>query len=51
MLKLSKSQMAESAFKDGVVDQFYNATLKYLNVEGASIAYPELIIPAVVQVS
>ena len=41
--------MEESASKDGVVDEFYSSTIKYLDVESSSIGFPELVVPAIVQ--
>lgn len=42
--------MSESGFKDGVVDQVYDGIINYLSVEAASIGFPELVVPAVLQV-
>uniref|UniRef100_A0A0P4WBG0 Uncharacterized protein n=1 Tax=Scylla olivacea TaxID=85551 RepID=A0A0P4WBG0_SCYOL len=49
MLRLSRSEMSESGFKDGVVDQVYNGIVNYLSVEAASIGFPELVVPLVLQ--
>lgn len=49
MLRLSRAEMLESAFKDGVVDQVYDGILNYLSVESASISFPELVVPATLQ--
>jgi len=49
MLKLSKSQLGESAFKDGVIDQVYDGIVNYLSVESASIGFPELVVPTNIQ--
>ncbi|XP_076056618.1 nucleolar complex protein 2 [Oratosquilla oratoria] len=49
MLKLSKSQVQESAFKDGVVDNVYDGMISYMAAESASIGFPELAVPAVLQ--
>ncbi|MPC17800.1 Nucleolar complex protein 2 [Portunus trituberculatus] len=49
MLRLSRSEMSESGFKDGVVDQVYNGIINYLSVEAASIGFPELVVPLVLQ--
>ncbi|CAL4091138.1 unnamed protein product [Meganyctiphanes norvegica] len=49
MLKLSKSQQGESAFKDGIVDQVYDGIVNYLSVESASIGFPELVVPTNLQ--
>lgn len=50
MLRLSRAEMSESGFKDGVVDQVYDGIINYLSVEAASIGFPELVVPAVLQV-
>lgn len=42
-------EMAESAFKDGVVEQVYKGILNYLSVESSSISFPELVVPTVLQ--
>ncbi|KAG7153729.1 nucleolar complex protein 2 homolog [Homarus americanus] len=49
MLRLSRAEMAESAFKDGVVDQVYDGIINYLSVESSSIGFPELVVPATLQ--
>lgn len=49
MLRLSRAEMSESGFKDGVVDQVYDGIVNYLSVEAASIGFPELVVPAVLQ--
>jgi len=49
MLKLSKSQLGESAFKDGIIDQVYDGIVNYLSVESASIGFPELVVPTNLQ--
>lgn len=50
MLRLSRAEMTESAYKDGVVEQVYDGIVNYLTVESASIGFPELIVPASLQV-
>lgn len=49
MLKLSKSQLNESGFKDTCIDKFYELTMDYLNVYAHTIGFPELVLPAVIQ--
>ncbi|KAK4303489.1 hypothetical protein Pmani_024498 [Petrolisthes manimaculis] len=49
MLRVSRGEMAESAFKDGLVEQVYNGLIDYLSVESSSISFPELVVPAVLQ--
>lgn len=50
MLRLSRAEMSESGFKDGVVDQVYDGIINYLSAEAASIGFPELVVPAILQV-
>ncbi|XP_047472777.1 nucleolar complex protein 2 homolog [Penaeus chinensis] len=50
MLRLSNQEMEESAFKDGIVSQVYDAMVKYLALESHSIAFPELVFPANLQI-
>ncbi|XP_042867522.1 nucleolar complex protein 2 homolog [Penaeus japonicus] len=50
MLRLSNQEMEESAFKDGVVSQVYDAVVNYLGIESHSIAFPELVFPATLQI-
>lgn len=50
MLRLSRAEMSESAFKDGVVDQVYDGIVNYMSAESASIGFPELVVPATLQV-
>ena len=50
MLRLSRAEMSESGFKDGVVEQVYDGIVNYLSVEATSIGFPELVVPAVLQV-
>ncbi|XP_045619881.2 nucleolar complex protein 2 homolog isoform X1 [Procambarus clarkii] len=49
MLRLSRAEMSESAFKDGVVDQVYDGIINYLSAESASIGFPELVVPTTLQ--
>ncbi|XP_045619888.2 nucleolar complex protein 2 homolog isoform X2 [Procambarus clarkii] len=51
MLRLSRAEMSESAFKDGVVDQVYDGIINYLSAESASIGFPELVVPTTLQIS
>ncbi|XP_005089261.2 nucleolar complex protein 2 homolog [Aplysia californica] len=49
ILKFSKSQLHEKAFKDGLVDQLYELFLESYHNSSCSIGFPELIIPSVIQ--
>ncbi|XP_014665889.1 PREDICTED: nucleolar complex protein 2 homolog [Priapulus caudatus] len=48
-LKLTRPQLSEKGFRDGVVDQVYESLMEYLNVEAHTIGFPELVLPAVMQ--
>ncbi|GFO38924.1 nucleolar complex protein 2 homolog [Plakobranchus ocellatus] len=49
ILKFSKAQLHEKAFKDGLIDQLYEYLLESFNNQAHSIGFPELIIPSVIQ--
>ncbi|XP_060066445.1 nucleolar complex protein 2 homolog isoform X2 [Ylistrum balloti] len=49
ILKLSKSQLVEKSFKDGVIDQLYELLLDQLHVHQSSVGFPELALPAILQ--
>lgn len=49
VLKLSKAQLAENAFKDAVMDQFYELIMDYAHTQCHTIGFPELILPTVIQ--
>ena len=50
ILKLSKSQLAESGFKDSTIEGVYSGMLAYLSDNSFRIGFPELVTPAVFQV-
>lgn len=50
ILRLAKSQLAENGFKDSVIERVYALLLEYTANESSSIAFPDLIILAVIQV-
>lgn len=49
LLKFSKGQLAEKAFKDGLIDQLYEHLLESYNIYAHSVGFPELIVPSLVQ--
>ncbi|XP_077867681.1 nucleolar complex protein 2 homolog [Saccoglossus kowalevskii] len=49
VLKLSKSQLQERAFKDGLIDQLYDLLMEHLNIHSHCIGFPELALPLIVE--
>ncbi|XP_061162490.1 nucleolar complex protein 2 homolog [Saccostrea echinata] len=49
MLKFSKAQLQEKAFKDGLIDQLYEILLDQLHIHASSIGFPELVLPGIIQ--
>ena len=49
IVKCSKSQLTENGFKDAVVNEIYGGILECLHYSSSKIAFPELMVPALVQ--
>ncbi|XP_013408065.1 nucleolar complex protein 2 homolog [Lingula anatina] len=49
ILKVSKAQLQEKTFKDGLIDQVYELLLETFNIHAHTIGFPELVLPAVMQ--
>lgn len=50
ILRLAKSQLQENGFKDSVIDRIYGLMLEYTANESHSIAFPDIMLLAVMQV-
>lgn len=48
VLRVSPAQMKESGFRDAVIETFYELVLEYLSGVSHSVAFPELVLPAMV---
>lgn len=51
VLRLAKSQLMENGFKDSVIERLYGLLLEYTANESHSIAFPDVTLLAVIQVS
>lgn len=51
ILRVNKHQLLENSFKDAVLEQIYSILLEYLMSQSYSLAFPDLVVPLISQVS
>ncbi|XP_050081414.1 nucleolar complex protein 2 homolog [Anopheles maculipalpis] len=49
LLRFSPANIQENAFKDAVIDQIYELVLEFAANESASVGFPEIILPIILQ--
>lgn len=49
ILRLNKGQLLENGFRNKVIDNVFNLTLEYVTHESHTIAFPDLVVPCVLQ--
>uniref|UniRef100_A0A182K682 Uncharacterized protein n=1 Tax=Anopheles christyi TaxID=43041 RepID=A0A182K682_9DIPT len=49
LLRFSTANIQENAFKDAVIDQIYELVLEFAANEAASVGYPEIMLPIILQ--
>uniref|UniRef100_A0A182T3V7 Uncharacterized protein n=1 Tax=Anopheles maculatus TaxID=74869 RepID=A0A182T3V7_9DIPT len=49
LLRFSPANIQENAFKDAVIDQIYEQVLEFAANESASVGFPEIILPIILQ--
>lgn len=50
ILRVSKGQLQENGFKDAVIENIYKLLLQYMAMESHSIAFPDMTVPATINI-